>query len=64
MGFHSYYIRGRLVSKEEAIGVIISCGGWIPTFAGIEADNLSKAICSDGKEIWKEDFFGNRLERY
>lgn len=61
-GFQTYFIKGKRVSEKEAIRFIMSCGGWIPTPAFTESDNLSKAICSDGNKVWEEDFFGNKLD--
>lgn len=51
LGFHTYYIKGKRASRAEIIGLIMSCGGWVPTLASTEPDRLSKTICSDGKSI-------------
>ena len=52
-GFHSFQIRGRPITRREVIKYIQD-NAPIFTLAPDEKDNMSKELCTDGINIWKE----------
>ena len=58
MGFQTFSIRGRPCTRQSFIISLMEQGGLEFTFAPAEPDNRSKAICTDGERIWREDSMG------
>lgn len=62
-GFQTFSIRGEPVSKDSFIRLLLNNGGCMFTLAFTEPDNMSKTVRTDGKDVWTEDFFGDRIIR-
>ena len=52
--FQSFYMRGRKITKQEAIEYIRD-NSPVFTFAATEPDKISKEILTDGVDIWKSE---------